>query len=282
MIDLHTHSTCSDGSESPARVVELAHGARCSAVALTDHDTLAGLGEAGARAAQLGIRFVPGCEVSSASDAVHVHLLAYFVDDGPGELRDELDRLAAERVARNEVLVERLGALGLPVSYEELLEEAGGRGAGRPHVAAILVRKGVVGSIPEAFDRYLARGRPGYVERRRPDSAAVIALAHRGGALVVLAHPHSVAAEHREQVVARLAAAGLDGLESYYGRYSPAERDALARLARRFDLVPTGGSDFHGDYKAGLAVGTGEGDLAVPASCLAELDERRSARLERG
>jgi predicted metal-dependent phosphoesterase TrpH len=285
MIDLHTHSTISDGSEPPAQVVRLAAAAGLRAVALTDHDRLDGLAEAGAEAARLGVELVPGCELSCRSPgetgtaASSAHVLLYL----PAEqevLAAELAGLQRDRQVRNRRLLERLAELGVPVTFEEVVAEAGGEeGLGRPHVAAVLVRQGVVGSIQEAFDRFLGPGGAAYVPKARLSLADAARVARASGGLCVLAHPLSLGLP--EATLARLledlAGLGFAGAEAFYGRYRPEERRLLERLARRAGLVPTGGSDFHGTYKPDLAVGIGQGDLAVPDWCLEELLARRPA-----
>jgi predicted metal-dependent phosphoesterase TrpH len=277
MIDLHTHSTISDGSDPPARIPELAAAAGCSAVALTDHDRLDGLAEARARAQALGVELVPGCEVSCEWAPGTLHVLVYFVEPGEGPLQEELARLQVDRAERNRQMIDKLSAAGLPVTLEELDAEAGGEGAGRPHMASILMRKGVVGSVQEAFDRYLARGKPGYVSKARLAPRTVAELARGSGGVAVLAHPLSLQLGEPElaSAVAELADAGFSGLEARYGRYSPEERAGLADVAGRHGLVVTGGSDYHGTFKPDLAVGTGRGDLSVPDATVATLAERR-------
>jgi predicted metal-dependent phosphoesterase TrpH len=277
MVDLHSHSTVSDGSDPPARIPELAAAAGCSAVALTDHDRLDGLAEARATAEALGVELVPGCEVSCEWAPGTLHVLVYFVEPGEGPLQDELTRLQNDRAERNRRMVERLSAAGLPVTMDELDAEAGGVGAGRPHMAAILVRKGVVGSVQEAFDRYLARGRPAYVSKARLSARTVAEEARGSGGVAVLAHPLSLQLNEAElaSTVAELADVGLSGLEALYGRYSPEERAGLADVAKRHGLATTGGSDYHGTFKPDLSVGTGQGDLCVPDSTLVTLAERR-------
>ncbi|HUZ19512.1 MAG TPA: PHP domain-containing protein [Acidimicrobiales bacterium] len=277
MIDLHTHSTFSDGSESPERVVELAAAAGLSTLALTDHDELRGLARAATRADELGVRLVPGCEVSCSFSPGSMHVLCYFVEPGPGPLQEELARLRADREARNRTMAERLARLGLPISYDEVLQEAGGKGVGRPHFAGVLVRKGAASSIQDAFDRYLAKGAPGYVSKARIDVHDVIERAAGSGSLAVVAHPLSLGLEDDEldRTLAGLAEAGLAGLECHYGRYDTPTRTRLVELARRHGLVATGGSDFHGSYKPDLSVGIGTGDLAVPDEVVDELEARR-------
>ncbi len=279
MIDLHTHSTVSDGSDPPERIPELAAAAGCRAVALTDHDRVDGLAAATARALSIGVEFVRGVEISCEHPGT-MHLLVYFLPDGEGPLQDELVRLQNFRDSRNRLMADLLGRLGLPVTYEEIQQEAGGMGAGRPHIAAILVRKGIVGSIQEAFDVWLAKGRPGYMDKERLAPDVAVRLAVASGGVPVLAHPLSLGLSPFETAatVGELVPDGLAGVESIYGRYSADERSAMATLAGRYGLVATGGSDHHGRYKPDLQVGIGRGDLDVPDSVLDELRERIPAR----
>ncbi|MHB8437903.1 MAG: PHP domain-containing protein [Acidimicrobiales bacterium] len=288
MIDLHTHSRVSDGSETPARVVELAAAAGCSAVALTDHDSLSGLSEARAAAESAGITLVAGCEVSCRKPVLgdgsrppgSMHVLCYFVDGDAGPLPRELHHLRGDRRARNLALVERLRSMGLDVHWHDVVAEAGSeQGVGRPHFARLLVKIGAALDVDDAFDRWLADGRPGYVPKGRLDAADVVGLARDSGGVAVVAHPLSLGldAGPLERVLSGLAERGLAGIEAVYGNYRPDERAALARLARRLGLVATGGSDFHGTFKPGLAVGTGRGDLYVDDGVLEELASRRPA-----
>lgn len=275
MIDLHTHSTVSDGSDPPERIPELARAAGCRAVALTDHDRTDGIAAATARAIELGVELVPGVEISCEHPGT-MHLLVYFLPPGEGPLQDELGRMQDRRDNRNRYLADLMARLGLPVTYEEMLEEAGGMGAGRPHIAAILVRKGVVSTIQEAFDVWLAEGRPAYMDKERLAPEAAVRLAVASGGVPVLAHPLSLKSSpaDTEATVTELAGWGLAGVEAIYGRYSPEERSAMLALARRQRLVATGGSDHHGTYKPDLQVGVGRGDLEVADSILDELRDR--------
>jgi predicted metal-dependent phosphoesterase TrpH len=277
VIDLHVHSTCSDGSETPERVVELAAAAGCTAMALTDHDGLDGVTRARARADDLGIGFVAGCEISCAFSPGTMHVLCYFVEPGDGPLQAELERLRLDRSSRNERLLARLAELGLPVSLEEVQATAGSSVIGRPHFAAVLVNNGAATSIQDAFDRLLGKGTPGYVSKTRIDADAAISAARGSSAAAVLAHPLSLGLEMSglERVLEELATLGLVGVECYYSRYSVEQRAQLATIAKRLGLVATGGSDFHGAFKPDLSVGTGTGDLDVPETALAELVSRR-------
>jgi 3',5'-nucleoside bisphosphate phosphatase len=272
VLDLHTHSTVSDGSDAPARVAQLAADAGCSAFALTDHDRLDGLEEASRAAAEAGIELVPGCEISCEVEIGTMHLLVYFVEPGDGPLQSELVRLQEARDRRNEVMCARLG-----LAYDEFLAEAGGIGAGRPHAAALLVRAGRADSIQDAFDRWLGKGRPGYVEKERLTPARALELARASEAVPVLAHPLSMelSAADLSSAIGELAGLGLQGVECVYGRYSAEDRAGLAGIADEHGLAVTGGSDYHGTYKPDLSVGTGRGDLDVPDSLLDELKNRR-------
>ena len=263
----------SDGSDAPARVAALAAAAGCSAFALTDHDRLDGLVEARAAADAAGIELVPGCEISCEVATGTMHVLVYFIEPGDGPLQTELVNLQEARDRRNEVMCERLG-----LDYGEFLAEAGGIGAGRPHAAALLVRDGRATSIQDAFDLWLARGRPGYVEKARLTPAAALRLARASGGVPVLAHPLSLELTGSALGVAidELASLGLQGMECIYGRYSPEDRAALVDIATRTGLAVTGGSDYHGTYKPDLSIGTGRGDLDVPDGVLDELRSRVS------
>lgn len=276
MIDLHLHSVFSDGSETPERICEMAAQVGLSAIALTDHDGIAGLERAEAAATDHGLRLLSGCEISCRTEYGSVHMLCYFSGAPDPSFTGELERLAADRASRNEQMVAKLAALGLPITYEEVLEEAGGAGVGRPHFAGVLVRNGAAESIQDAFDRYLGFGAPGYVNKARLSPKDALATINAAGAAGVIAHPYSLgmAPSELESYVAGLADEGLAGVESYYGRYTPEMRADLVRMARRRGLVPTGGSDYHGSYKPDIEVGVGTGDLAVPDEVLDELEAR--------
>jgi len=207
-----------------------------------------------------------------------VHVLVYFVDDPASPLGLELDRLRQDRRARNEALAERLQELGIGVTVAMAAAHAGTTGGiGRPHFAQAMVDVGAVGSLDEAFDRYLGNGGAAYVPKGRLTVADVCRLARESGGAAVLAHPLTVGltGPALAAVVADLAAAGLVGLEAVYGRYSPRQRTDLGNLARRFGLVATGGSDYHGASKPDVHVGTGTGDLKVPDRVLDQLEAAR-------
>ena len=277
-VDLHTHSTYSDGSDSPTQIVAAAAAAGLEAVALTDHDNLNGVLEAAAAADATDVELIPGVELSCEWQPGGMHLVVLWLEPGPGPLQDRLENLQAGRKQRNLDLIAKLQGLDVDISYDEVAAEAGGTGIGRPHVAAVLVRKGVVDSIPDAFDLYLATGRPAYVERYRLPPEEAIELARASGAVPIVAHPHTLgmAGAALDEELRRLARHGLVGLECYYAEYEPDIRLELVERARAVGLVPSGGSDYHGTYKSGLDIGRGYGDLSVGREVWHELAEARS------
>lgn len=275
-IDLHSHSTASDGSDSPRRLVEIAAEAGIEALAITDHDTQAGVPEAMQAAERLGIDVIPGVELSLEHEGGGMHMVVLWLDPGPGPLQERLSGLQQGRESRNEHIIELLIDAGMPMTIDEISEESGGGSVGRPHIAAVMVRHGYVPDIRTAFDLWLGSGRPAYVGRARLEPEEAIGLARESGAVPVLAHPHTLSittAREMAAVLQRLRDAGLVGLEAVYSSYRRHEREGYADLARRFGLCVSGGSDYHGDYKPGLALGAGYGDLVVSRSLLAGLRE---------
>lgn len=275
-VDLHLHSTASDGTETPTAVVEAAAAAGLSSIALTDHDNLDGIVEARTAADRLDIELIAGAELSVGWSTGAMHLLVYFLEPGPGPLQDRLEELQRSRSNRNVEMVEALAELGIDITYAEVLAEAGGSGVGRPHFAGVLIRKGVVPDVETAFDRYLAAGRPAYRGRQRLDAAEAIELARQSGAVTSIAHPHTIGAgaPDYEAAFEQLAEVGLAGIECWYPEYDQKLRKHLAGVAAGHGLVATGGSDYHGAYKPSIQVGVGKGDLSVPASALEELRAR--------
>lgn len=273
-VDLHTHSTASDGTDDPAALPSLAKRAGLAAFALTDHDTLAGLPAARAAAEEIGVELVAGIELGAWQRRGEMHVLGYFVaEDHPGVNRTlaDLRRGRAERIHRT---VERLVAAGAPVAVEDVMRIAGEGSPGRPHVARALVAAGHVGSLQEAFDVYLAEGRPAFVPRRELSPTECVALVRRAGGVSVLAHPVTVAAEVLEKEVEALARYGLAGIEADHPRQDEAFRARVRALAKAHDLVVTGGSDYHGGAKPGVAMGAGDGSVAVDYAAIEELRER--------
>ncbi len=275
-VDLHSHSSFSDGSDTPTELVKNAARAGLSSIALTDHDTLEGVDEAMSVAADIEV--IPGTELSLRRTEGGMHLVVLWLEPGSGPLQDRLASLQQGREGRNQSIVDELTRLGMPVSIEEVVEEAGEGSVGRPHIAAVMVRKGYVPDIKTAFDLWLANNAPAYVKRPLLTPEDGIGLAVESGAVPILAHPHTLGinrAHEMADLLKELIGFGLVGLEAHYSSYRQHERDGYADLARRFGLLPSGGSDYHGTYKAGLDLGTGYGDLMVPEAILDALRARR-------
>ena len=276
MIDLHCHTTCSDGTLTPAELVAAAEGLGLAAVAICDHDTVAAhlLVEHPRlwTGVELSVEFVPGT----------FHLLGYGVRPTDPALTAALAGVQAWRAERNEVILDLLATHGLPVTREEAFAAAGDAPLGRPHLARILVNKGVVGSIQEAFDRYFAAGRPCYAPKSRLTPQAAIDLVHAAGGAALLAHPYQLGLsdEALADQVAAWQALGLDGIEVYYSRHTPEQITRYQVLADELGLCVTAGSDFHGATKPDIALGqiSGEWDEQAVLSGLRRCTERWAGR----
>ena len=279
-IDLHCHTTASDGTDTPTELVQRAATLGLSAVAVTDHDVMDGVAEATAEGRRLGVRVVPGVEISLEYKGPKVegrsgwmHLLVYFLKED-GSLAGRLRQLQQWRVERNRTLLDKLVEMGMPMTLEELHVLAKGQ-LGRPHFAALMVQKGYVKTTQEAFDNYLGKGSAGYVEKQRLYPEEALSMTAQEGAVAVLAHPYSLglsSAELAERLPAWVSH-GLGGLEVEYPLHDATTRKALAALADSLGLVKTGGSDYHGANKPDIRLGTGRDDnIFVPASVLAQLE----------
>ena len=281
MLDLHLHSTYSDGTVSPEGLVAMARARGLSAVALTDHDTAAGIPEFLAAAGKAPRpRCIPGIELACRWYTANLHIVGLFIDPTEESLKKLLENIQAARRERNRLIMERLAALGAPVAAETLDAVARGEVTGRPHFAQALIAAGHCRTLQEAFSRFLARGGPAYVRRALPLPKAAIEAIHAAGGVAVWAHPAATrgpSAARMRQVCRRLAAYDLDGIEVCYAQYSPRDTATVRALAREFHLLPSGGSDFHGDNSPGVAMGTGRGDLRVPDEWLGPLEERAAA-----
>ena len=244
IIDLHSHSLASDGQFTPAEVAARAFAAGCSAWALCDHDTVAGLEAAADAARRVNVRLVPGIELSAFLERREIHLLGHFIDPTSPALRDFEDLLAEKRRERMATMVARLEALGVHVTAEAIESHSGGKTIGRPHVARAIVATGAVATVKEAFDRFLGEGQPAYVQRYRLEVADAVALVRDAGGTVTIAHPGVSRLEVGE--VARLAAAGVVGIEVIHPDQNPSVREKYRRAAEAHGLVGTAGSDYHG------------------------------------
>ncbi len=272
-LDLHLHTTRSDGSLPPTEVLALAQKVGVSALAITDHDTVEGLPEAFEAGEALGIEVIPGVEISSRFGDNELHVLGYFPDWKDQDFLDKLATLRKARHTRNPRMVEKLNELGLALTYDEVKTLAGTDSVGRPHIARVLMDKGYVQSAKEAFDRYLAQGAAAYVPRELPEPVEAIQWIRAAGGVPVLAHPTWVklSGEALVQLCRTLKEAGLMGIEVFYSTHKPQQTSEYLDLARRLDLLVTGGSDFHGITKPDIEVGVGRGGLKVPGKLLEPL-----------
>lgn len=264
-IDLHIHSTASDGTLKPAEIVDMAESRAIDVIALTDHDTVAGVPEALERAEGTSVRVIPGVEISADDEGVQAHVLGYFIDHTDGSLVGELRRFAEARLDRAYCILEKLHALGISLPSEQLGDEIQGGAVGRPHIARLLMQEGYVASIEEAFGRYLNHGQKAYVPRAKISPADAIEMIHGAQGLAVLAHPWSILF-----LVEPLVEQGLDGLEVFYRDYDACQHGRLARLAQEYGLFLTGGSDYHGPGRKAPSLG----EVRVPVECLAAMDGR--------
>lgn len=275
-LDLHLHTTHSDGSCTPTEVIGLAHQAGVTALAITDHDITSGIPEAIAAGEHYGIEIIPGVEISSIMESSELHILGYFLDWQDTALNQRFKSLRDSRHRRNPQIVDRLQSLGIDITYDEVLALAGSDSVGRPHIARALMDKGVVTSAKEAFDRFLGDGKAAYVPRELPSPAEAIRWIKEARGLAVLAHPTwvKVTDQPLAELVRRLKADGLDGVEVYYSTHAARQTRDYLSLAQQLGLLVTGGSDFHGLTKPDIEVGIGKGSLHIPTTLLPKMKER--------
>ena len=277
MIDLHLHSTNSDGSETPVELVRLGRRAGLTAMALTDHDNMGGVEEFLAACRTHGMTGIAGVEISAAVEEGHgtLHILGYGVNPQHPLVIESLGRVLDGRAWRNEQILEKLNGLGLELEWSEVQACAGEDVIGRVHFAQALIDRDYVSSVAEAFDRYLSKGRPAYVDRYRLYPEEGIRMIREAGGVAVIAHPFTWEVDENklESGLRELKAAGLMGVESVYSEYTPEQTVALLRLSKKLNLLTTGGSDYHGQAKPDIALGRGFGSLCVPDEYLTPLLE---------
>jgi hypothetical protein len=270
-IDLHIHSTASDGTFTPSEIVSHAIKLKLKAIAITDHDTLAGSSAALNSGIPAALEFLTGVEISAAPPPIYhqagsFHLLGYSIHLADSELNQTLEVLQLARKNRNPAIINRLNELGISISLDEVREEAGDVQLGRPHIAQILIRKGVVSSIDEAFDQFLGTDKPAYVDKYRVQCSKAIGAILGAGGIPVLAHPGLLKYESETQLddlIDQLKQVGIQGVEVYYPGHSADQTRLFAELARRHDLLLTGGTDFHGSIHPDIEMGSGKGNLSV-------------------
>jgi predicted metal-dependent phosphoesterase TrpH len=271
-IDLHIHTTASDGTFTPEQVVSHAHQLKLKAIAITDHDTVAGSKEALRSGVPPSLGFLTGVEISSTPPPSYpgsgsFHLLGYSIRLDDPNLNRTLEKLQQARKNRNPAIINRLNKLGISITLDEVAKETGEGQLGRPHIAQLMVKKGVVASIDEAFDQFLGTGKPAYVDKQRVECFKAIKIILDAGGVPVLAHPGLLdykTEDQLDELVGKLKKAGIQGMEVYYSGHTQDQTRLYAELAQRHGLLMTGGSDFHGAIQPEIEMGSGQGDLIVP------------------
>lgn len=279
IIDLHTHSTCSDGTYTPTELVTLAKKIGLSALALTDHDTIDGLAEFQSAGKENDIETICGIEFAALWEQHHrpeIHIVGLGFDPHHPLLQERMQDIRQSRDIRNRKMCEKLSSIGLHITLEEVAANAGGEIITRAHFANVLLQKGYIKKKEDAFSRYISPGLPGYVEREFLSPELCIRTIKEAGGAAVLAHPtlYRLSPEQLEELCRELIPYGLDGIECQYPTYSPAETKAITTLAEQIGLLPSGGSDFHGKNKPNIHLGSGKGNLAIPYGFWEELKKR--------
>ncbi|MFW6415445.1 MAG: PHP domain-containing protein [Thermodesulfobacteriota bacterium] len=276
-IDLHTHSTASDGTFSPAELIREAQDSGLKAVALTDHDTTKGLQEIIRAGKNADVEAIPGCELSVNYPTGQMHIVGLWLPEHPEHVQSQLQYLRDRRHSRNERILQKLQAIGIQMDYSEVKELAGDASIGRPHIARLLMEKNYVPTVQEAFDKYIGPGGQAYVPKDKLDPEQAIEVLKQEGATVILAHPYSLEISYQElrSEVQRLQGLGLDGMEVYYTEHTREQTREYLQICRELGLLASGGSDFHGSVKPDVKLGSGKGNLDIPYSLLQEMKEYR-------
>jgi len=281
-IDLHVHTTASDGTMSPAEVVRYAKEKGLRTIAITDHDTIEGIAEGLQEGRKLGLEVIPGVEVSVDFAKGTMHLLGYYIDHTSAELLEKLAIVQRARAERNLKIIEKLRGLGIDIDLSEIKEAPEHGQIGRPHFAYALVQKGYVQNIQDAFERYLRKGGPAYAEKFKFSPQEAMSVIHKAGGVTVLAHPftlNQLQLHDLEPVIVELKENGLDGIETYYPEHSEGQTKFYRHLAQKYGLAITGGSDFHGFNKDKEDLGEGYGNGECSHTLVDELQARREDRL---
>lgn len=278
LIDLHMHTTASDGTDLPSEAVVKAAALGLEAIALTDHDTASGVAEASASGKELGVEVVPGIELSSDYRDNNIHILGYFIDPEAPALQRVMDWIRAERVERNEILVRRLADDGFDISVEELHRLYPGAVLGRPHMAELLMKKGYVSGVQEGFDRYLGEGSKYYLPKRRIPMARAVETILDSGGIAVLAHPlqYRYPLDEVTEMIEYAKSLGVAALECYYSEHTAEDERLLLGMAERYGMGVSGGSDYHGTRKTHISMGSGTNhNLSIPYEVLEDLKKLR-------
>ena len=275
-VDLHLHTTASDGVLSPSEIVRYAREQGLQAVAITDHDTIEGNAEALDEGAKSGLEVISGVEISAQFDLGSMHILGFFIDIGNTALKERLSLLQETRAQRNPKMVEKLRELGVELSYDEILHASGGGQVGRPHFAQVLLRKGYVNTVQEAFDRYLGKGAPAYVNKFRFDPEEAMGLIREAGGIPVLAHAftlHIPSPHQLDALLGELVRSGLMGIEVFYPEHTKDQISLYKGLAQKHDLLVTGGSDYHGIEGDKAEIGIGSQGMKLSYSMVEAMKE---------
>lgn len=277
IVDLHTHSTASDGTMAPSELIAHAAERGLSAIALTDHDTVAGLDEAAAAGREHGVEVIRGIELSVVHTKGELHILGLWLPEDASAITDTLDELVRYRHNRNHIIIEKLNEAGVAITYDEVCAVAGEGSVGRPHIAQVLMEKGAASSVQDAFNRYLGPQGCAYAPKKILTPEAAIRLLSGVGATVILAHPgiYGLRGIPLREQVETFRPFGLDGIECHYSEHSAGLTGEYLSICREMDLAVSGGSDFHGTVKPNIRLGTGKGNLAIPYSVVDALKERR-------
>ena len=266
-VDLHIHTSASDGTHTPEEIVNLAQKQGLKAIAITDHDTIEGNEEAIKAGTKVGLEVIPGVEISVDWDKRPIHILGYYINWRNEKFASELQNLIKFREERNPQIIEKLNSLGLTISYDDVRMAAGEGTIGRPHFAQVIIEKGYVKNGDEAFRKYLQRGAPAYVDKKRLTPQKGIQLIKHAGGIAVLAHPFTIEGinnEEMEQFILHFKDIGIDGVEVFYSGHSAEQTLQLQAIAKKHNLLMTGGTDFHGEQKPKIHIGKGFGEMQVP------------------
>ena len=256
-VDLHMHTTHSDGSFTPRELIRYAQKKGLSCISVTDHDTMSSYEECADEAKKQGLELIPGIEISAQFEPGTLHILGFFLDRNHPKLRATLEDIQKARRERNPQIIEKLNHLGIPITMDEVRAESGGKQVGRPHFAQVLLKKGIIQSMDEAFEKYLGKDKPAYVDKRRLSARESVEQIREAGGIAVIAHPKQMHLDEETlfKEFERLKEEGLGGIEVYNSCQNREEARLYERIAKRFDLLVSGGSDFHGANKPEVDLG---------------------------
>jgi predicted metal-dependent phosphoesterase TrpH len=271
--DLHLHTRCSDGTFSPEELVLHAQQSGLACIALTDHDTVEGCAAAAAACAAVKMEFIPGAELTAEHEDTEVHILGYFLDTQNETLLTEIAKFQVVRQGRIHEMVARINELNVPLKVEDVFALANCKSPGRPHVARAMVKAGLVANLDEAFERFLKKNRPAWVPKKKVSALESVGLIHQAGGLAVMAHP---GLNRTDEIIPDLVDAGLDGIECFHTKHSPATSERYLEIAEKFHLLVTGGSDCHGFSKNRPLIGTVKLPYEYVERLKAKVAERKS------